>query len=159
MTSVALGFLLVWCVALSWWDFRRRRLPNRLTGAGALVVLGYALGSGRLAAAVAGAVLLAGPYLVVHVLRPAAFGAGDVKLAVPLGAACALAGGRAWCAAAVGAPLLTIGMGLILLATHRQGRADTRLAAWIRGPTSGKACVLPHGPAMCTATVAAVLLL
>lgn len=107
MGTFALIALAAWCMALSVSDIRHRRLPDLLTGPGAAVVLGYAAGTGRLAAALVGAVLLSVPYLVVHLVTPAAFGAGDVKLAVGLGAAAGMCGGQAWVAAAVGAPVLT----------------------------------------------------
>ncbi|WP_280508934.1 A24 family peptidase, partial [Nocardia cyriacigeorgica] len=87
MEIFALIALAAWCMALSVSDIRSRRLPDLLTGPGAAVVFAYAGCTGRLAAALAGAALLAVPYLIVHVVTPAAFGAGDVKLAIGLGAA------------------------------------------------------------------------
>ena len=73
-------------------DLRTRRLPNRLTGAiAATALVGYpsaalvgseALPFDRL---VLGAVVFAGPWLAVHLLRPADTGFGDVKLAAALG--------------------------------------------------------------------------
>ena len=74
-------------------------------------------------------------YLVVHLLSPAAMGAGDVKLALGLGALAGAFGADAWLWAALGAPMLTALWGLL---SRRR--------------------VLPHGPAMCAATAAAVLL-
>ncbi|GAB2695458.1 prepilin peptidase [Nocardia thraciensis] len=145
MTPVAFGLLTVWCAVLSAVDLRERRLPNPLTGAGALAVFGYALTDGRLVAAVTGALLLSVPYLVVHLASPAAFGAGDVKLSVGLGAAAACGGGPAWAWAAIAAPLLTAAAGLIALALP-PARA---------GPGSR---TVPHGPSMCVSTLLALLL-
>ncbi|TLF97849.1 prepilin peptidase [Nocardia cyriacigeorgica] len=116
---IALG---AWCMALSVSDIRTRRLPDLLTGPGAVVVLAYAAATGRLAAALVGAVLLSVPYLMVHLVTPAAFGAGDVKLAVGLGAAAGMCGGQAWAWAAVGAPVLTAVAGIAALVLPRRTR-------------------------------------
>ncbi|QIS04850.1 prepilin peptidase [Nocardia brasiliensis] len=145
MTSVAFTALLAWCAVLSGIDLRQRRLPNELTGSGALAVLGYALSTTQFTAALLGAALLALPYLALHLLVPAACGAGDVKLAVPLGAVAALGGGQAWVQAAVAAPLLTAAAGLVLLLICRIRAPGTPVPA------------LPHGPAMCLATVTALV--
>uniref|UniRef100_UPI002454A74E A24 family peptidase n=1 Tax=Nocardia cyriacigeorgica TaxID=135487 RepID=UPI002454A74E len=142
MEIFALIALAAWCMALSVSDIRSRRLPDLLTGPGAAVVFAYAGCTGRLAAALAGAALLAVPYLIVHVVTPAAFGAGDVKLAIGLGAAAGMCGGRVWVWAAIGAPLLTAVAGIAALAMslRERGRAPTgprpRRAnpGWGRGP-------------------------
>ena len=129
----------VWLAALSAFDIRHRRLPNALTLPGAAaIVIAAVLGSCG-AAAVLGATALAGLYLVVHLIAPAGMGAGDVKLALGLGALTGCFGVGAWFLAAFGAPVLTLlcGLGARLL---RRG-----------GP-------LPHGPSMCAASVIAVLL-
>ncbi|KIA60485.1 prepilin peptidase [Nocardia vulneris] len=144
MTFLAFAALLAWCAVLSVSDLRHRRLPNELTGSGALAVLGYALSTTQFTAALLGAGLLALPYLVIHLLAPAAFGAGDVKLAFPLGAAAALGGGQAWVFAALGAPVLTAVAGLALLVTRH-----------LRTPTVPPP-PLPHGPAMCLTTITAL---
>ncbi|MFI9404618.1 prepilin peptidase [Nocardia sp. NPDC052316] len=123
MPNVAFAALLAWCVVLSVIDFRQRRLPNSLTGGGAVAVFGYALSTTQCTAAVLGAVLLAVPYLLVHLALPAAFGAGDVKLAVGLGAAAALGGGQAWVQAAVAAPLLTGCAGIAAVGLRRVGHS------------------------------------
>jgi leader peptidase (prepilin peptidase)/N-methyltransferase len=148
MTALAFSALAAWCAVLGVIDLRLRRLPNPLTVAGAVTILGYALATGRCTAAVLGAGLLALPYLVVHLAAPAAFGAGDVKLAVGLGAAAACGGPAAWVWAALAAPALTAvaGGAAVLM---RAGRThDPRVA-----PDS-----VPHGPSMCVATLAALLL-
>ncbi|WP_433655990.1 prepilin peptidase [Nocardia sp. CA-128927] len=149
MPIVAFAALLAWCVVLSVIDFRHRRLPNLLTGWGAVAVFAYALSTSRYTAALVGAVLLAVPYLLVHLVLPAAFGAGDVKLAVGLGAAAALGGGQAWVWAALAAPLLTACAGIAVIAQHR-----------IRAPNdqhdAPRRIAVPHGPSMCLATLCAL---
>jgi leader peptidase (prepilin peptidase)/N-methyltransferase len=64
-------------------------------------------------------------------------GAGDVKLALGLGALTGCFGVGAWFLAALGAPLLTAVIGVVSLA--RRG-----------GST------VPHGPSMCLASAAGV---
>jgi len=100
------------------------------------VLLVAALG-GRVGPALLGAIALVVPYLVVHLIAPAAMGAGDVKLAIGVGALTGLVGVDAWVLAAISAPLLTALWGL----------AASRVGA-----------VVPHGPSMCVATAAAVAL-
>ncbi|WP_280502276.1 prepilin peptidase, partial [Nocardia farcinica] len=116
MTTAALVLFTLWCAVLAAVDLRVRRLPNALTGAGALAVFGYALATGRPWPAVVGALLLASPYLAVHLAAPAACGAGDAKLAVAVGAAAGLGGAQAWVTAALGAPVLTAAAGSMMLA-------------------------------------------
>jgi leader peptidase (prepilin peptidase)/N-methyltransferase len=86
---------------------------------------------------VVGAVALAGVYLVVHLIAPAAMGAGDVKLALGIGALTGSFGFDVWTLAAVGAPLLTAAWALVVVRRQR---------------------TVPHGPSMCLATVAAAML-
>ncbi|PXX57859.1 leader peptidase (prepilin peptidase)/N-methyltransferase [Nocardia tenerifensis] len=149
MPIVAFAALLAWCVVLSVIDFRWRRLPNPLTAAGAAAVFGYALCTGRCTAALLGAALLAVPYLLVHLMLPRSFGAGDVKLAVGLGAAAALGGGQVWVRAALAAPLCTALAALVLLGL-------CRIRAPADGVRSDHRTAIPHGPAMCLATVCAL---
>ena len=125
----------VWLVALTAVDVREHRLPNALTLPGAGLVLAGAVASGRGVPALVGALALTAVYLVAHLLSPPAMGAGDVKLALGLGALAGAFGVDAWVWAALGAPLLTA---LWALLSRRP--------------------VLPHGPAMCAATALAVLL-
>jgi leader peptidase (prepilin peptidase)/N-methyltransferase len=69
-------------------DIRTRRLPDRLLARSFVVVLAVIamrLGDG-LGSATAGAVALALPLLLAHLIDPAGLGFGDVKLAVLLGA-------------------------------------------------------------------------
>jgi leader peptidase (prepilin peptidase) / N-methyltransferase len=129
------SLVLVWLAALSCYDVRQRRLPNALTVPGAAVVLLAATVAGRGVAAMAGAVALAALYLLVHLLAPAAMGAGDVKLAIGLGGLAGCFGVEVWFLAALAAPLLTALLGL---------------AGRLRG-----AATVPHGPSMCLATAAA----
>lgn len=125
-----------WLLALSAWDIRERRLPNALTLPGAVVVLCGALACGRGLPALAGAAGLALSYLLVHLSTPAGMGAGDVKLALGIGALTGAFGVDAWVLAALGAPALTASLALVSRA---------------RAP-------LPHGPSMCVAAVVAVAL-
>ena len=128
---------LLWMVTLTGYDIRQRRLPNRLTLPGFAVVMLAAAGSGHGPAAALGAALLAAVYLLVHVAAPAAMGAGDVKLALGLGALTGSFGGGVWLLAAIGAPLLTAVIGVV-----------ARLG-W-------SATTVPHGPSMCAASAAAL---
>ncbi|APE35741.1 prepilin peptidase [Nocardia mangyaensis] len=154
MTTAAFCLLIAWCLLLGVIDIQARRLPNALTGVGAAAVFLYALGTAQLGTAVIGAALLTMPYLVAHLLAPAALGAGDVKLAVGLGAAAALAGPPAWTWAAIAAPLLTAAAAIVLLGGLRLRAALGRTVSRVRPSRR----VVPHGPAMCLATVTAMAL-
>jgi len=134
--GVAGACVLAWLTALSVFDIRERRLPNWLTLPGAVVVLAVEASAGRGVPAVLGAVGLAGLYLVVHLVAPAAMGAGDVKLAVGVGALTGAFGYDVWVLAAVGAPLLTATWALVALSRRSSS-------------------TVPHGPSMCIATLAA----
>jgi leader peptidase (prepilin peptidase) / N-methyltransferase len=130
---------LLWMVALTCYDVRQRRLPNRLTLPGFAVIMLVAAGSGHGPAAALGAGLLAVVYLLVHAAAPTALGAGDVKLALGLGALTGCFGGDVWLLAAIGAPLLTAVIGIVA----RLGWSATSV---------------PHGPSMCAASAAALAL-
>lgn len=130
---------LVWCTCLSAVDLATRRLPNLLTLPGAAVILVAAVATGHGRPALIGALLLAGGYLLVHLVAPAAMGGGDVKLALGLGAVTGVAGAQAWLTATIGAFALTAAVGGVLLVLGRAGRS------------------LPHGPSMCLATLVALL--
>ena len=131
--------VLAWLAALSLYDIRERRLPNWLTVPGALVILAVAAVEGRGVPALVGAGALMGMYLVVHLIAPSGMGAGDVKLAAGVGGLTGAFGVDVWAVAAMAAPLLTAVIAGITLVR----RAET---------------TVPHGPSMCTASAAAVVL-
>ena len=131
--------VIAWLTALSIYDIRERRLPNFLTLPGAAAILGVAAVVGRGLPALVGAAALALLYLVVHLLAPAAMGAGDVKLAVGVGALTGAFGFHVWVLAALVAPLLTA-VWAVVAVIRRTGSA------------------VPHGPSMCLASAAAVTL-
>jgi leader peptidase (prepilin peptidase)/N-methyltransferase len=128
---------LLWMGALTGYDIRQRRLPNSLTLPGAAVILLGAALAGRGVPALVGAFALGGVYLLMYLASPAAMGAGDVKLALGLGALTGCLGAEVWFLAAVGAPLLTAAIGAV---------------AWL----GWSAKAVPHGPSMCLASAAAV---
>lgn len=130
---MAVVALLGWLVVLSVIDLRCRRLPNVLTLPGAAVILAASVLDGSGAHAALGAVALAAVYLVGFLLG--GMGAGDVKLALGLGAVTGGLGVGAWLLAALLAPVLT----LVFAAAAR-------------------ARVLAHGPSMCLATAMALVL-
>ncbi len=130
--------LMLWLALLSGYDLRHRRLPNWLTLPGAAAILAGGTLTGRGWPALAGSAALAGVYLLVHLAAPTAMGAGDVKLALGLGALTGIFGGEVWLLAALGAPLLTVVWALV---------------AALRGLRS-----VPHGPSMCLASMAALAL-
>jgi leader peptidase (prepilin peptidase)/N-methyltransferase len=135
--GIAGGCVLGWLVALTVYDVNQHRLPNALTMPGAVVILTVAALAGRGSAAVLGAVALTMLYLAVHLVSPAAMGAGDVKLAVGVGALTGAFGPDAWLIAAVAAPLLTALWGVVVWRSRS---------------------AVPHGPSMCFAAAAAVAL-
>ncbi|MGW0158577.1 prepilin peptidase [Mycobacterium sp. NPDC003323] len=120
----------VWLTALTIYDLRERRLPNALTLPGAVVILAAASVTGQGGPALAGAAALFGVYLLIHLSVPADLGAGDVKLALGLGALTGAHGIDVWTLAAVAAPLLTA---VWALTARMFGRTDP----------------VPHGPSMC----------
>jgi len=134
-------------------DARSHRLPDRLTGptlltvSAALTVTAAVTGTpGRLAAAAAGAAVMAGCYglllLTSAILgSAAAYGLGDVKLALPVGAVLGWLGAGPWFAGLLGAHL-------IYLAVHGS-RALTRRAGWRDRHA--------YGPAMLAAALAAAV--
>jgi leader peptidase (prepilin peptidase)/N-methyltransferase len=132
-----IGLVLVWMAALSHYDVRQRLLPNRLTIPGFAAITLAAVDAGHGRTALAGAAVLATVYLLVHLLAPAAMGAGDVKLALGMGALTGCFGADVWLLAAIGAPLLTVVIG------------TAARIIW-------SARTVPHGPSMCVASVAAV---
>ena len=132
-----IGLALVWMSMLSCYDIRQRRLPNRLTVSGFAVIMLAAGGFGHFRVALVGASALAALYLLVHLVAPAAMGAGDVKLALGLGALTGCFGADVWMLAALAAPVLTAVVGIA-------ARVGWSMQA------------VPHGPSMCAASAAAV---
>ncbi|SFN59892.1 leader peptidase (prepilin peptidase) / N-methyltransferase [Pseudonocardia ammonioxydans] len=115
-------------------DLLRRRLPDALTLPALPVVLAALVPAGPAAVlrGVAGAVLLAGVYAAVHLVSPVAMGAGDVKLAAPVGAAVT---GGAWAGLPVAAVLAAVLSAVVAAGALLAGRAR-----WGSG--------LPHGPVL-----------
>jgi leader peptidase (prepilin peptidase)/N-methyltransferase len=130
-----LGWLVILCV----YDIRERRLPNALTLPGAAVILGVATAAGRGMPALFGGVALFAIYLIVHLSAPAAMGAGDVKLAIGVGALTGWFGVDVWAVSALAAPLLTAAWAIVAVVR----RAES---------------TVPHGPSMCVSTVVACAL-
>jgi leader peptidase (prepilin peptidase)/N-methyltransferase len=85
-------------------------------------------------------------YLAVHVVMPAGLGAGDVKLALGVGAFTGAFGVDAWVLAALAAPLLTATWAVLVVVGRRPAP----------GPDARPA--VPHGPSMCVSALAAVAL-
>lgn len=126
---LGLGWL---TVALTATDLAHRRLPDALTLPALPVALALLLPTGTATRGLLGAAVLVAVHAAVHLLAPQALGAGDVKLAGPLGA---VLGAVSWSALLVGpllAALLTALGGVLGLACGRLRRNDP----------------LPHGPAM-----------
>jgi leader peptidase (prepilin peptidase)/N-methyltransferase len=128
-------------------DLVHRRLPDALTlpALPAALLLVSPLGWASVGRAAAGAAVLAGAYLAVRLVAPSALGAGDVKLAGPVGAVLAAASWPAVVLGAMLAALLTAIAALIGLLSRR----------W------GLGAAVPHGPAMlmsgCVVAVSAAL--
>lgn len=133
------GIVVAWAAALTLVDIRVRRLPNALTLTGALVILVGAAAAGRGTLALLGGLALSGLYLVVHLAYPSGMGAGDVKLALALGALTGAFGLAVWTLAALAAPMLTAILGVIAVMCRRR-------------------ILLPHGPSMCVASLASAAL-
>ena len=128
--------VIAWAATLSVTDIRRRRLPNALTLPGAVAILAGAAAVGSAIPALLGGLVLAGLYLLVHLADPTGIGAGDVKLALGLGALTGAYGFPVWFLGALGAALLTVVVGVVAILRHHS------------------TCV-PHGPSMCVASLAA----
>ena len=135
---LALGWFAVAVTAV---DVPCRRLPDALTlpALPLALLLVSPLGGTAVGAAVGGALVAAAAHALVHLAAPGALGAGDVKLAAPLGAVLAAS---SWAALALGgllSALLAAGVAAVVLV--RSGRRGG--VGW-RTP-------LPHGPPMVAA--------
>lgn len=128
---LGLGWLGIAAAAV---DLAHHRLPDALTlpALPAVLLLLVPLGSGAVARGVIGAGIAVAAHAVLHLFAPEAMGAGDVKLAAPLGAVLAAAAWPALVLAAVLAALIT---GCIATV----GRCTRRLA---------RGAAVPHGPSM-----------
>lgn len=126
---LGLGWLAVAAGAV---DLRHHRLPDSLTLPAlplALLLLAP-LGPEVVLRAGVGAVVAFVAYAAVHLAAPAAMGAGDVKLAAPVGAVLA---GVSWEVLVVGGLLAAVLSGAV---------------AGIVLLTRGRGCAVPHGPSM-----------
>ena len=134
---LGLGWLLVACGAV---DVVHRRLPDTLTlpAVPAVLLLLVPLGFGAVLRAAGGAALLLGAHALVHLVSPCALGAGDVKLAAPVGAVLAAV---SWPAVLLGTVLAALISAILALVLLRRGRRE-----------------VPHGPSMLVASWAVVAL-
>jgi leader peptidase (prepilin peptidase)/N-methyltransferase len=153
---LGLGWL---AVAAGVVDVRHRRLPNALTVPALPVALLLLLPVGSVAVVrgACGAAVAVAVHVAFHLVDQRAVGAGDVKLAAPLGAVLAAV---AWPALALAA-VLAAAFTAVLAITAAIG---SRAAAESRVPVSGEARAgpsrrwrlagraVPHGPSMLAAT-------
>ena len=139
---LGLGWLAVAAGAV---DLLRRRLPDALTlpAVPAALLLAAPLGGAAVGRAACGAVVLAGGYLAVRLVAPATLGAGDVKLAAPVGAALAVVSWPAVLLGALAASVLT----LLLAVVSAPGGRPLAPEEVVAGPDRG----VPHGPALLAA--------
>jgi leader peptidase (prepilin peptidase) / N-methyltransferase len=165
-TVLALGWL---AVAASAVDLRHRRLPNALTVPALPVALLLLLpvGPAAVVRGAGGAAVALAVNLAVHLVDRRAVGAGDVKLAAPLGAVLAAVAWPALALAAVLAALFTACIAVGAAVGAAVGSATDRApepagaggpcrpAAARAGPVRGWGLAertAPHGPSMLAAT-------
>jgi leader peptidase (prepilin peptidase) / N-methyltransferase len=151
-------------------DVVHHRLPDALTLPAlplALLLL-LPLGSAAVLRGAAGALVVVGAYGLVHLATPATMGAGDVKLAAPLGAVLGAASWPALALATVLAMALSGGVALVLVGSTicdaiilqttggaglRRGQRAT--AARPAAPRLRRGVLrstpVPHGPSMLVA--------
>ncbi|TQM45793.1 leader peptidase (prepilin peptidase)/N-methyltransferase [Pseudonocardia cypriaca] len=136
---LGLGWL---AVAAGVVDVRHRRLPNALTVPALPVSLLLLLpvGSAAVVRGAGGAAVAAAVHVALHLADRRAVGAGDVKLAAPLGAVLAAV---AWPALALGAVVAAAASALLAVAFVINPRAPA-------GDPVGQS--VPHGPSMLGAT-------
>ncbi|GAA3206794.1 prepilin peptidase [Nonomuraea roseoviolacea] len=123
-------------------DWRTSRLPDAVTLPSYPLLALSLIPTGELPRALLGAAALTAVYGALWLVRPAAMGFGDVKLAGLVGMAAAARGWEAWVVAAVAGQLLAALYALALLLTRRASR-DTEF---------------PLGPFMLLGALAAVCL-
>ncbi|MGL4304540.1 MAG: prepilin peptidase [Mycobacteriaceae bacterium] len=140
MAVIATTAFVLWGTALSVIDLRVRRLPNYLTIPGAVVILVLCVSSGYGRAAIVGAAALSGLYLLFYLGFPSALGAGDIKLALGLGALTGRYGGQVWLYSAFTAIVLTAVCGAIVMFLRAAAGKPWR------------STTVPHGPSMCLAS-------
>jgi leader peptidase (prepilin peptidase)/N-methyltransferase len=136
-------------VPLAFFDARTSRLPNAVTLPAypvSLALLGVAApfvpgGVGRLGHAAIGMATALAFFSVIAFVSPTGLGAGDVKLAGPLGAYLGWLGATAFLAGLLAAWLLAAVAGLVLVLAHRAERKTQ----------------IPFGPFLIAATLAVVL--
>ena len=115
-------------------DLAERRLPDALTlpALPAALLLVAPLGGEVVARAAAGAGVAVVAHAALHLVAPPAMGAGDVKLAGPLGAVLAAASWAALALAAVSSAASTAAVAVA-----------GRCAGWV-----ARGAAVPHGPSM-----------
>ncbi len=133
---LGLGWLAVAAGAV---DLLHHRLPDALTlpALPVALLLLAPVGSEAVLRGAAGAAVAVAAHAAVHVAAPTALGAGDVKLAAPVGAVLAAASWPALLWGGLVAALLSGGVGVAVLLRRPGGR--------------GRAAPLPHGPSMLVA--------
>jgi leader peptidase (prepilin peptidase) / N-methyltransferase len=145
---LGLGWLAVAAGAV---DLRHRRLPSALTVPAfpAALVLLVPVGPAAVVRGAGGAVAAVAVHAALHLADRRAVGAGDVKLAAPLGAVLAAVAWPALPLAAVVAAFCTAALAVgALIASPR--RVPHGVPAQPRAGPAGRA--VPHGPSMLVAT-------
>jgi leader peptidase (prepilin peptidase)/N-methyltransferase len=131
-------------VAVGAVDVCHRRLPDALTlpALPLVLLLLVPLGPAAVLRGAAGAAVAFAAHALVHLAAPRALGAGDVKLAAPLGAVLAAASWSALAQAGVLAALLS-GASAVAVLVVPWSRGDGLRSRW--------RAALPHGPPMALA--------
>lgn len=149
---LGLGWLAVAAGAV---DLRHRRLPDALTvpALPAALLLLLPVGPAAAVRGAGGAALAVAVHAVVHLVDRRAVGAGDVKLAAPLGAVLAAVAWPALALAAVLAALITVVVGTVggrAVSIGASSRPAVRAGPAPSPGLAGRA--VPHGPSMLAAT-------
>ncbi|MHA6794868.1 prepilin peptidase [Pseudonocardia bannensis] len=131
---LGLGWLAVAAAAV---DVLHHRLPDALTlpALPGVLLLLLPLGPATVLRAAAGAAVLSAAHALVHLVVPRALGAGDVKLAAPLGAVLAAV---SWASVPLGALLAAVITGSVAVVGLARG-------------VLARDAELPHGPSMLAA--------